>query len=153
MCRETKIFWLPLFMWAQCRFPVGLENDFHSENPKTKIMKLESVLHWSLRKLFDFKFLVTDLFGNILPIFFHHGSSSHCFPPCFYLSRCDPIRVQASWCSLVLLLCTLWEPCALFSSIYYFLLIKKKKEFKCLKSKSTETNLIKDFPFFRNLNV
>ena len=28
----------------------------------------------------------------------------------------------------VLLLCTLWELCALFSSIYCFLLIKKKKK-------------------------
>ena len=36
--------------------------------------------------------------------------------------------MRVSWCSLVLLLCTLWEPCALFSSIYYFLQIKKKKK-------------------------
>ena len=35
--------------------------------------------------------------------------------------------MRVSWCSLVLLLCTLWEPCALFSSIYYFLPIKKNK--------------------------
>ena len=32
-----------------------LENEFHSENLKTKIMKLESILDRSLRKLFDFK--------------------------------------------------------------------------------------------------
>ena len=42
--RNENIKRLPLFMWAQCRFPVGLENEFHSENPKTKIMKLESIL-------------------------------------------------------------------------------------------------------------
>ena len=34
---------------------MGLENEFHSENPKTKIMKLESILDCSLRTLFDFK--------------------------------------------------------------------------------------------------
>ena len=34
----------------------------------------------------------------------------------------------------VLLLCTLWEPCARFSSIYCYLPIKKKKNFNLVIS-------------------
>ena len=35
-----------------------------------------------------------------------------------------------SWCFLVLLLYTLWEPCGRFSPIYCFLPIKKKNKDK-----------------------
>ena len=48
--------------------------------------------------------------------------------------------MRVSWCSLVLLLCTLWEPCALFSSIYYFLPIKKKKKKKNLQIHTKKRN-------------